>query len=265
MNVLIINTGDVEQKLITLCLKSKLLHKIYTASFEPLEDIPNVEYSDWSDLVQKAKSLQIDIVLIADKNLIRDGFVDFCRKNFLNVISVNQKWFNLESSRLLAKQLLKFYSINNPEVIKVPISFPVVIKTNKRGVTKIVHSMQELVEIREEMSDKDSFLEEYLKGDVIYLLSLWDGKTLIHFNQNYAMTEVQLDRLDLLKTRMNFMYSDEKPDFIGFFITKIIWSKNDWNVLDFTMHIDDSFDLNLLKQDFLYLLNAVIYQKLEEL
>lgn len=265
MNILVVNTGEIEQKLISLCLKSKLLNKIYTASFEPLEDIPNIEYSDWMELVKKAKVLQIDIVLVVDKNLIEEGFVDFCRKNFLNVICVNQKWFNLESSRLIAKQLLSYYKINNPETIKVPITFPVVIKTNKREITKIAHSIQELVEIREEMSDKDSFLEEYLKGDVIYLLSLWDGKNLLHFNPNYSMSEVQIDRLDLLKTKLNFMYSDEKPDFIGFFITKIIWAKNDWYILDFTMHLDDSFDLNLLKQDFLYLLNAVIYQKLEEI
>ena len=265
MNILIINTGVIEQKLIKLCLQSKMLHKIYTASSEPLEDIPNIEYSDWEDLVRKAKSLQIDIALVADKDLIKEGFVDYCKKKYLNVISANQKWFNLESSRLIAKQLLNYYSINTPEIIKVPITFPVVIKTDKREVTKVAYSMNDLVEIREEMTHKNSFLEEYLQGDVVYLLSLWDGKNLIHFNPNYSMSEVQIDRLDLLKTKINFMYSDEKPDFIGFFITKIIWAKNDWYVLDFTMHLDETFDLNLLKQDFIYLLNAVIYQKLEEI
>ena len=44
MNILILNTGATEQKLINLCLKSKHLDHIYTASDKPLENIPNIEY-----------------------------------------------------------------------------------------------------------------------------------------------------------------------------------------------------------------------------
>ena len=61
------------------------------------------------------------------------------------------------------------------------------------------------------------------------------------------------------------MLSDEKADFNGFFTTKLIWSKNDWHVLDFIMHIDKNAWLECPKLDFLYLLNAVIYQKLNEI
>jgi phosphoribosylamine-glycine ligase len=110
-----------------------------------------------------------------------------------------------------------------------------------------------------------TFLEEYLKGDLKELMAFWDGKNLIHFDKKEGLTEVQADRLELLKTKMAFMFSDEKADFVGFFNTKLVWSKNDWYVLDFVMHIDESFNLELLDKDFLYILNSAIYQKLNEI
>ena len=68
----------------------------------------------------------------------------------------------------------------------------------------------------------------------------------------------------MYKTKLNFLLSDEKADFIGIFTTKLIWAKNDWHVLDFIMHIDEDVDASLIKKDFLYLLNLALYQKLNE-
>ena len=264
MNILIIGTEATEQSLINLCLKSKHLDHIYTASEKPLKEIPNIEYSDFQDLAHKAKTLQTDIVLVANKELIAEGLVDFLKKKRLNVISVNQKWLNLENSRLIAKKLLNYYDIKTPEVLKAPIAFPVIIKTDKPNTTKIAYSMQELIEIKESLNNKKIFLEKHLNGETYYLLSLWDGQTAIHFKPESEFSEVQDYRLDFLKTKINFMLADEKPDFIGFFATKIIWAENDWHVLEFIMHLNKKSDLNSIKPDFLYLLNSAIYQKLNE-
>lgn len=265
MNILIIGTGKIEQNLINLCVKSRLLDHLYTASLNPLDDIPNIEYNSFEDLVHKAKILQTDIVLVADKNLIQQGVVEILKKYFINVISVNQKWFNLEKSRIAAKQLSNYYAINNPEVIKVPVVFPIVLKTDRPNISKIVNSMSDLIKITESLSGEKFFLEEYLKGEVFYLLSLWDGKNLLNFPSIENLTEVQEDRLNLLKTKLNFMFSDEKANFIGFFTTKLIWAKNDWFVLDYVMHINEKSDLDVIKSDFLYILDSAIYQKLNEL
>ena len=250
--------------MVELCLKSRLIDHLYTASSDPIEGIPNIDFLDYKDLVYKAKALQIDLILLSDTNLIENGLVEFFKKNLLNVISVNQKWFNLESSRLIAKQLLNHYGINNPEVIKAPISFPIVIKTDRPRITKIANSIQELIKIKEEFADPATFLEEYLNGDIYYLTLLWDGKSSTSFDENFDLTEVQIDRLDLLNTKLNFMFSDEKANFIGFFTMKLIWSKNDWYILDFVMHTSEVVDLSLIQVDFLYLLNLAIYQKLNE-
>lgn len=264
MNILVIGTKSAEKNLIELCLKSRLVDHLYTASKEPLDDVPNVEFLDYDDLIYKAKALQIDLILLANKEHIKSGLVEILKKNFLNVISVNQKWFNLEASRLVAKQLINYYKINNPEIIKAPMSFPIVIKTDKPQITKMPASMQELIEIKEELVEQTTFLEEYLRGDICNLTTLWDGKNLVAFDKELNLTEVQADRLDLYKTKLNFMLSDEKADFIGFFTTKLIWAKNDWYVLDYIMHIDEKVNSNLIKSDFVYLLNLALYQKLNE-
>ena len=265
MNILILGTGAVEQKLIEISCKSKLLDHIYTASTTSLENIPNIEYISYEDLVFKIKALHIDLVLLANKVFIQDGLVEFLKKNLINVASVNQKWLNLETSRLVAKQLMNHYSINNPEIIKAPMYFPIVIKTNEPNKTKIVYSMKELIETKENLADSTTFLEEYYQGEIFNLLSLWDGKNILCFDKDFSFSEVQRDRLELYKTKLNFMLSDEKADFIGFFVSRLIWSKNDWHVLEFSMHINENIDLNLIDKDFLYILNSAIYQKLNEI
>ena len=265
MNILILGTGFVEQSLIELCKKSKYLDRIYTASAKPLENIPNVEYKDLSELVSKAKVLQIDLILTANKDFIVNGLVDYLKKNLLNVISINKKWLNLETSRIVAKQLLDYYSINNQKIIKAPTTFPLVVKTDNSHKTIVANTMEELVKIRECLGENKVFLEEYLSGEIFYLTTLWDGKTALHFVPQNNFTEVQQDRLDLLQTKISFMLSEEKADFLGFFTTKLIWSKNDWYVLDFIMQLNDKVDFSSIKQDFLYILNCALYQNLNEI
>jgi hypothetical protein len=59
--------------------------------------------------------------------------------------------------------------------------------------------------------------------------------------------------------------SDENADFIGFFTTKLIWAKNDWHVLDLLMQLNNDSNIENIEEDFLYILNAAIYQKLNEI
>ena len=69
MNILILGTGEIEQKIINLCLKSKHLDRIFTASNFPLDEIPNIEFESFEDLVVKAKKLQIADFFIKQKKI----------------------------------------------------------------------------------------------------------------------------------------------------------------------------------------------------
>jgi len=264
MNILIIGTGEVEKALVELCLKSKNLSHLYTASNEPINNIPNIEYLSLEDLVYKAKSIQADATLFVDKNLMKEGIIDLFRKNMLNIFSVNEKWLNLETSRLVAKQLMNHYAINTPKVLKIPTVFPVVLRAVSSNDVYVANSMQELVQKKEELTEKDVFIEEYLDGEIYEMISLWDGKNLLSFPMK-NLTEVQLDRLDIYNTKLNFMLSDENADFMGFFISRLLWAKNDWYVLEYKMGFDENTDFSAINKDFISILNSAIYQKLNEI
>ena len=116
--------------------------------------------------------------------------------------------------------------------------------------------------------EKKIFIEEYYEGEEYNLVMLWDGKNSLYFPIHEDLTEVQAERLDFLQTKLNFMFSDEKADFIGFVVAKLLWTKNDWYILEFQSHLDED-DIKTafsnLSMDFLYILNSAIYQKLNEI
>ena len=263
MNILLIGTPS--NSLISAVQASQMPGKLFTASDESINDIPNIQYYSLENLAQKAKTLQIDIAINTDKSLIDQNIVEIFRENRVNLISVNKKWLNLETSRLATKKLMDFYSINNPKIIKAPMNFPVVLKTDSGDYSEVKNSMEELLQSAETMKDSKKFVEEYLDGEEFELLSLWDGKSLYCLNSPENTNEVKDDRLYLLKTKLSFMFSDEKADFTGLFTVRLIWAKNDWYVKDFSADINKESLFNNINKDFLYILNSAIYQKLNEI
>ncbi len=261
MNILII--GKPSNNLIALIKCSKYADKIYTASNVDKTDFPNIEYRNFDELINKAEALKIDIAININKTNISMGIAEIFAKSKINLISVNKKWLNLETSRQSAKQLLNYYKINNPKIIQVPLSFPICMITDSPNKDYKITAMAELVKKMEEHEGQKFYFEEFVDGITTELFIIWDKKNIKYFCKEECMTEVQLDRLDLLKTKLNFMFSDEKADFIGIFGIKLIWWKNDWYVISFDMGAEIPADC-LKGTDFLYVLNAAIYQKLGE-
>lgn len=260
MNILLIHTPA---NIISLIESSNKYHKLYTAGSTYSKNIPNFGFRNIQDLVYRAKALQIDITINLDKTLVLDNICEEFKKNRLNLISVNKKWLNLETSRLSAKKLLSHYSINTAQVINLPLNFPVMMKSDFPKFDIKIENKDDLIQELEQNEKEKTFFEEYLDGEDFDLTSLWDGKNIFVLNPPENMTEVQKDRFDLFKTKLSFMFSDEDADFTGFFTTHLIWAKNDWYVKDFSMDIgNESF---IPKYDFLYILDCAIYQKLNEL
>lgn len=273
MNILVI--GKPSANLAAMLTKSKYVSKIYTALNKDFTDFPNIEYRNFDELIRKSLALKIDIALNLDKTLIQSGIAEVFETARINLISVNKKWLNLETSRLSAKKLLNHYQINTPQIIKVPLNFPVMIKTDSGvnsgvnfGVNKrvdfIANSIQDVVSKMEELEGAKTFFEEFIEGAKLVLYIMWDKKNIKFFHSSKNLTEVQLDRLDLLKTKLNFMFSDEKADFAGIFAANLLWHKNDWFINEFDMGTEIPLDL-LSDMDFVYLLNSAIYQKLNEI
>lgn len=261
MNILII--GLPLPKLVNLLKASKRISKLYTATTSPMEGVPNIEFDSFDNLVYKSRLLGIDIAITTDSEFLQYGIADIFKQNHLPIIAVNKKWFNLEASNFAAKQLLNHYVINIPTIVKAPIVFPLVLRTDE-GEKIVVSSMQNLVESMKNLAGRHTFLEEYLDGEFVNFTFLWDGATLLS-SSCANLNEVQEDRFELFKTKLNFMLSDEKADFIGFFDVKLIWAKNDWYVLDFRMRLNEDSNFNVFEKDLVYILNLAIYQKLNEI
>lgn len=261
MNILII--GKPSANLITLLKQSKYAGKIYTASNKDFSEFPNIEYRNFDELIKKSLALKIDIALNIDKTLIPMGIAEVFEKSRINLISVNKKWFNLEATRLSTKKLLNHYKINTPQLISVPVDFPVMIKTDVPGIDYKATSTQEVISAMQKLEGEKIFFEEVAEGETLDLYTVWDKSNVKYLCKEKDLTEVQKDRLDLMKTKLNFMFSDEKVGFIGFFGIKLVWHKNDWYVNSFDMCTEIPPDC-LGNMDFLYLINSAIYQKLGE-
>lgn len=266
MNILII--GELTQNIVSALQASSHTDKIFTAASTG-QNLPNIEFRSIDELIKKAEALQIDIAINTDNNLVLEGITEAFKARRVNLISVNSKWLNLETNIPAAKKVLNYYKINIPKTIKAPMSFPLVIRSNDGNQASIAYSMEELIQNVRNYGKENTFLEEFLEGETFNLIALWDGKSLLCINSPDNTTEVKEDRLDLLKTKLSFMLSDENADFTGLFTLHLIWTKNDWYVIKFSMRADESVDikssLEKTNKDFLYILNSAIYQKLNEI
>ena len=172
--------------------------------------------------------------------------------NFVKNATITNENILLKLDKMLF-EISRYNSLESGEVMELPA----------------LAEMDELIKKVEGLDGQKKYIEEFLEGEYFDLYCLWDGKSLACFNSPTPTNEVKEDRLYLLKTKLSFMFSDEKADFTGLFKVKLIWAKNDWYVREFIMGIDSEDDikssLEKTNKDFLYILDSAIYQKLNEL
>lgn len=255
VNVLII--GDENAKSLPMVLKSKYLSRLYT-NFE-YPNLIDIKFNTFKELARKCKALKIDIVLVEDKKLILQGIVDVLRKNFVNCIGVSAKWTNLVLSRKFAGEILQKYDIDVPEKFLYPKEFPLMVKAD--GFSKTAGSMEEVIQIRQEIFNyspeiaKTVFLEKYIDGEKYNLTSLYDGKTLI----TLPAEGLAQDKTEEYNKKLHLMLKDENADFIGYINSSVIFSGNR------LFNIGFNFEFPELNTDVLFVLHAMIYQKLDEI
>lgn len=312
LNVLVMGSGAREHAIADSILKSTLLNKLFLADandgFKELGE--KIEYKNFDDLAKKCSDKKIDIAIFGSEESLCEGIVDVFKEYKINCIGVNKEYSTLESSKLVAKLFIGKHGIKTADftvasadskVKDLPLSsYPLVIKANglcKGKGVKIVHSENEALQTMASYlsgkfgeSGKIMLLEEFLEGEELSLMSLWDGNVLLHFptardfkklNKNtnspntggmgafcpVLLSNEQEEKLFEYKNKLQKALALEKADFVGFIYSGLIWAKGDWHVLEYNVRLGDPETqvlLTYLETDFLLILKKAVDKKLCE-
>lgn len=320
LNVLVYGSGAREQAIAESVFRSPLLGKLYLADdgFSKLGEV--VEFSDYEDLAKKCADLKIDMAIFGPEEPICDGVVDIFKAHNVPCIGVNKEFSQLESSKIFGKTFMENHGLktakyeildgkgkkdalenahltflNRPTVVIKADGLcggkGVVIANNRAFAEKTIN---DFLGGKFGENSKTILLEEYLQGEEISLMSLWDGKNLLHFapardfkklNKSESAPNTggmgaycpvkfnpfQKDKLDAYKLKLEKALKAEKPDFVGFIYSGLIMAQSDknwdWHVLEFNVRLGDpeaQAVLGHLKTDFLTILQSALEQKLDK-
>jgi phosphoribosylamine--glycine ligase len=280
MRALVIGSGAREHALSWKILQSPKLEKLYiwgaNDGFAELGEM--IKADDFEQLAQISKQKGIDIVIIGPENSLVDGIVDVFAKYEISCVGACKKWAQLEGSKSFAKDFCKKHSINTAkyELVKenvLPdIPYPLVLKADGlcagKGVCVVKDENEAQKTIAEYLdgkfgeASKTIVAEEFLDGQELSLISLYDGKTLLSFipardfkklengdkgpNTGgmgafcpVGLTGEQKEKLHLFTQKLEKALLEEGADFTGVIYSGLIWVKNDFYQLEFNMRFGD--------------------------
>ncbi len=206
MKFLVIGSGGREHALVMSLHQSKRASEIHcapgNAGISKFAQCHNVKATDIDRMVELAKTLDVDMVVVAPDDPLVLGMVDVMNKAGFKTFGPNSLAAAIEGSKVFSKDLMKKYNIPTAgyEVfsdansaiayIKKQDTYPTVIKADGLALGKGVVIAENFEQAEDAvdsiMSDKifgDSgnniVIEEFLTGPEVSVLSFCDGKTCV--------------------------------------------------------------------------------------
>lgn len=278
LNIWVVGNGAREQAIKSACEKSAFSGKVYL-----IEDLTPYLDSNYNVDIEKLPEIP-DLVIFGPEQPICDGMVDKFENAGIKCIGVNRAFSRLESSKLFAKSFIVNNGIKCAKLLPIESNeFPQVLKFDglcKGKGVKVVYNNEEKNAFARKFTGMRYFIEEYLEGDEISVMSyLYDGR-LINFrpardfkrlsaDKNspntggmgaytpVALSHEQQVKLDIYLKRLESALLNAEAEFRGFIYSGLIWAKNDWYVLEYNVRLGDpecQAILTNLKNDFLDIL-----------
>lgn len=206
MKFLVVGSGGREHAIIMKLCESPKVTNIYcapgNAGISKFAECFPVKATDKAGMVELAKRLEVDMVVVAPDDPLVLGMVDELNASGIKTFGPSKLAAAIEGSKVFSKNLMKTYDIptadyavffepeNAIEYIKSKNTFPTVIKADGLALGKGVVIAENLKEASDAvysiMEDKifgDSgsriVIEEFLTGPEVSVLSFCDGKTVV--------------------------------------------------------------------------------------
>lgn len=306
LNIWVIGNGAREQAIKAACEKSPLCRHVELID-DLTEELLNGELRISCSFFrharallqlssQKATNLSVpagdnnddlsypDLVIFGTEQQICDGWVDKLQALGIKCIGVNKKFSRLESSKLFAKKFMAENRIKCAKLLPIESNeFPQVLKFDglcKGKGVKVVYNNDEKNAFARKFPGMRYFIEEYLEGDEISVMSYFYNGRLINFRPArdfkrlsngpdapntggmgaytpVNLSDEQKQKLQIYLSRLEDALLNENADFNGFIYSGLIWTRNDWYVLEYNVRLGDpecQAILTNLKNDFLDIL-----------
>ena len=195
MKVLLIGSGGREHALATGLAADKSVTELHAAPGNPgiasIAKIHPLEVSNNSAIVELAKSLAVDLVVIGPELPLVNGAADELRAAGIAVFGPSKAAAQLEGSKHFAKGVMRdagvptaksFTCENRVEIEKALDAFgaPYVVKDDGLAAGKgVVVTEDREVALQHPLACKRVVIEEYLKGPEISLFGISDGKNIL--------------------------------------------------------------------------------------
>ena len=204
MKILMVGGGGREHALIRKLKESPQVTEIHCApgngGISRDAQCHNVSVDDKAGMVNLAKEIGADLVVVAPDNPLVDGMVDEMEKAGLRCFGPNEKAAILEGSKVFSKSLMQQYGIptagyhvfEDPKealrFIREEGKYPTVIKADGlalgKGVVIAADETEAAAALHSIMEDKifgasgnRVIVEEFITGPEVSVLSFTDGKT----------------------------------------------------------------------------------------
>lgn len=206
MKFLVVGSGGREHAIVMKLAESKKTTKIYctpgNAGISKFAECYDIKASDIEGIVNLAKKLSVDMVIVAPDDPLVAGMVDILNKEGIKTFGPKMAAAAIEGSKVFSKDLMKKYNIptadyevfSEPqkaiEYLKNQNTYPAVIKADGLALGKgviIASDFEEAkVAVTSIMEDKvfgasgnNLVIEEFLTGPEVSVLSFCDGKTVV--------------------------------------------------------------------------------------